>query len=69
VDIFLWCDKGGAFDDDETILTRLPCSWLPFLHLFTRPLAITVRLVNTQRRCLDGPFSPFLYLAVASPSA
>jgi len=39
VDIFLWCVKGGVFDDDEWILfyLSLPQLWRTRIHLFPLP--------------------------------
>jgi len=61
VDIFLWCDKGGVFDDDESILfypcpsfggrasTSLPPFFrqLHLLLLFSLPVPDDFSLTNS----------------------
>ena len=76
VDIYLWCDKGRVFDDDESILfLPLLASALadahpsfPFLHPFASSFATTVHFTDARRLFLDRPsLSPFSHLGAASP--
>jgi hypothetical protein len=67
VDIFLWCDKGRVFDDDESILFYLPAPALadahpslPLLHPFASSFATAVHFSDARRLSLNGPYlSPF----------
>lgn len=67
VDVFLWFDKGGVFDDDESILfyLSLPKLWrmrihlFPYFHSFASSFATTVQFVDTRRLFLDELLSPF----------
>jgi len=77
VDMFLWCDKGRVFDDDELILFYLflPQLWrmhirpFPFLHSFASSFATTVHFTDARRLFQDGlTFRLFLHVGAASPS-
>jgi len=57
VDVFLWCDKGRVFDDDESILFylfwRMRIHFFPYLHSFARSFATTVQFTDARRLFLD----------------
>jgi hypothetical protein len=75
VDIFLWCDKGGVFDDDESILfyLSLPQLWRTRIHFLTSilspaPFATTVQFTGARRLFFDKlPFAFFCMLARLVP--
>jgi len=76
VDVFLWCDKGGAFDDDESILfyLSLPQLWRMRIHLFPYPilppahLLLLFSLSMPDDFSLTNSFRLFLHVGAASPS-
>jgi len=77
VDIYLWCDRGRVFFDDESILfyLSLPQLWrtrihpFSFLHSVASLFANTVHFTDARRLFLGKlPFAFFLRVGAASPS-
>ena len=75
VDVFLWCDKGGVFDDDESILFYLSCpssggcaSISSLRPSFASSFATALQFTDARRLFLDKlTFAFFCMLARLVP--